>query len=181
MSEPDAADPTPTTVDRRPLIVAGVALGVAAVIAVSVIAFARPTTSGTASPAAPIASTSSPTDPAQRTADPAQSPSSQAPESSASAAPGPTVAGAPDGSTPCPVRYPPTGLYRASSVGTGATSCGFAEEVRAAYARSGRPGQLPRPITARSPETGADIEMLCAAQAKIVTCTGGVNAVVYLY
>lgn len=102
--------------------------------------------------------------------------------SSSPAAPArPTVAGAPQGSTPCPVLFPPSDLYRASSVGSSVTSCGFAERVRRAYAESGRPGQLPRPVFATSPETGERIRMMCAAQARIVTCTGGDDAVVYIY
>ena len=95
--------------------------------------------------------------------------------------PRPTVAGAPQGSTPCPVLFPPYQLYRASSVGSSVTTCGFAERVRKAYADSGRPGQLPRPVTATSPETGERIRMMCAAEARIVTCTGGDDAVVYIY
>lgn len=96
-------------------------------------------------------------------------------------APRPTVAGAPQGSTPCPVLFPPYDLYRASSVGSSVTTCGFAERVRKAYADSGRPGQLPRPVVATSPETGERIRMMCAAEARIVTCTGGDDAVVYIY
>lgn len=92
-----------------------------------------------------------------------------------------TVAGAPEGSTPCPVLFPPYDLYRASSAGSSVTTCGFAERVRRAYAESGRPGQLPRPVVATSPETGERIRMMCAAEARIVTCTGGDDAVVYIY
>ncbi|MEH3156797.1 MAG: hypothetical protein PGN29_16230 [Gordonia paraffinivorans] len=108
-------------------------------------------------------------------------PSSSRTAPSRTAPPRSTVAGAPQGSTPCPVLFPPYDLYRASSVGSSVTSCGFAERVRRAYAQSGRPGQLPRPITATSPETGTRITMMCAAEARIVTCTGGDDAVVYIY
>ncbi len=102
--------------------------------------------------------------------------------SSSSGAPAVTTAdGAPDGSRACPILFGPSGLYRASSVGTAVTTCGFAEQVRRAYAASGRPGQLPRTIRATSPETGESIAMMCAAQGPIVTCNGGEDAVVYLY
>ena len=92
-----------------------------------------------------------------------------------------TADGAPDGSRPCPIRYGQTGLYSASAVGTSSTTCGFAEQVRLAYSASGRPGQLPRTVRATSPETGQRIAMMCAAKGRIVTCTGGDDAVVYLY
>ncbi|MGZ8179148.1 hypothetical protein ACXVUM_14565 [Williamsia sp. SKLECPSW1] len=113
-------------------------------------------------------------------------PSTSGPSSSTSSSTRPsqapaTVAGAPRGSRPCPVLFPPYDLYRASSVGSSVTTCGFAERVRRAYAESGRPGQLPRPVTATSPETGERITMRCAARAAIVTCTGGDDAVVYIY
>ncbi|WP_299575649.1 hypothetical protein [uncultured Williamsia sp.] len=122
-----------------------------------------------------------------QTEDTASPAPSSAPSSSASttstptSAPRATVAGAPNGSTPCPVIYPPYQLYRASSVGSSVTTCGFAERVRKAYADSGRPGQLPRPVVATSPETGQRIRMMCAARSDIVTCTGGDDAVVYIY
>ncbi|GAA2051589.1 hypothetical protein [Williamsia deligens] len=106
---------------------------------------------------------------------------SSRPTTSRPTASGPTVAGAPAGSTACPVEFGPYYLYRASSVGSPVTTCGFAERVRRAYGESGRPGQLPRPVVATSPETGERIRMMCAAEARIVTCTGGDDAVVYLY
>jgi hypothetical protein len=127
-------------------------------------------TSGSPSPT----TTSAPSTSAPSTS----SPSASAPSRSASRS---FVAGAPAGSTPCPVLFGPYDLYRASSVGSSVTSCGFAERVRRAYALSGRPGQLPRPVTATSPETGTRITMMCAAEARIVTCTDGDDAVVYIY
>ncbi|MGJ0119310.1 serine/threonine protein kinase [Williamsia sp. MIQD14] len=164
-------------------------IGLAAVIGYVVLG--RSSTSGTFPTGAPATSvtTTAVSDGSSQTTSPAtsSSPSASSPSrsprssSSPSRAPVATAAGAPQGSTPCPIRHPRTGLYRASSVGSAATSCGFAEEVRIAYARSGRPGQLPRAVAATSPETGETIEMMCAAEGPTVTCTGGDDAVVYLY
>ncbi|MCX6470252.1 MAG: hypothetical protein NTW76_13185 [Corynebacteriales bacterium] len=161
-------------------------IGLAAVIGYVVLG--RSSTAGTfptGAPAASVTTTATTPDGSSETPSsvPSASPSSSSSRSSSSPsrAPVTTASGAPQGSTPCPIRYARTGLYRASSVGNSATSCGFAEEVRIAYARSGRPGQLPRPISATSPETGETIRMMCAAEGPTVTCTGGDDAVVYLY
>jgi hypothetical protein len=53
------------------------------------------------------------------------------------------------------------------------TSCGFAENVRAAYQRSGS-----RVISADSPTTGRNYTMYCTSTSPHV-CTGGNNAAVY--
>ena len=134
---------------------------------------------GSATPST-VTVTSTPTETVESAA-PSSAPSSSATSSSRTSAPRATVAGAPSGSRPCPVIYPPYQLYRASSVGSSVTTCGFAERVRKAYADSGRPGQLPRAVVATSPETGERIRMMCAARSDIVTCTGGDDAVVYIY
>ena len=86
----------------------------------------------------------------------------------------------PPGATECPPRYGPTSDYTTSATGTEITSCEFAEEVRAAYAGGGAPGQS-RQAVATSPRTGETYTMSCAAGGRLVTCTGGNNAVVYVY
>ncbi|GGF32944.1 hypothetical protein [Williamsia phyllosphaerae] len=145
---------------------------------------ALPTTAPIES-AAPSASTAPSTstvtvtpsgEPATTTRGPASSTSS-----TTGSTPVTTAPGAPEGSRACPIVYGQTGLYEASSVGTSATTCGFAEQVRLAYSASGPPGQLPRTVRATSPETGQRIAMMCAAQGPIVTCNGGDDALVYLY
>lgn len=142
---------------------------------------ALPTTAPVES-TAPITSTvtATPSATGEPTATTTRSPtSSSAPSTSSS--PVTTAPGAPEGSRACPILYGQTGLYGATSVGTSATTCGFAEQVRLAYSASGRPGQLPRTVRATSPETGQRIAMMCAAQGPIVTCNGGDDALVYLY
>ena len=104
---------------------------------------------------------------------------------SASPVPVPFVIGPPADSTPCPLVYGPMDGYADSAAGvpppgSPATTCQFAEEVRKAYAESGPMGAA-RPVTARSPVTGLDYTMSCVPAGKLVTCTGGNNAVVYIY
>ncbi|MEV5394439.1 hypothetical protein [Nocardia farcinica] len=62
------------------------------------------------------------------------------------------------------------------------TSCPFAEEVRRAYAAEATPGtRAPQTITAVSPVTGRSYTMTCVPDDGLVTCTGGENAIVYVY
>lgn len=88
--------------------------------------------------------------------------------------------GPPPGSTPCPAVYGPVGNLTGSAIGSAVTSCAFAEEVRAAYAGQGAPGQ-PRTISATSPVTGVSYAMMCTPNGSMITCTGGENAVVHLF
>ncbi|MFD6411957.1 protein kinase domain-containing protein [Nocardia asteroides] len=85
----------------------------------------------------------------------------------------------PAGAQPCESAGA-TGAFAKSAVGSTVTSCGFAEAVRAAYA-SGGTSTAPRPVVATSPVTGRTYTMNCAPEGKLVTCTGGENAVVYVY
>ncbi|MFI5499142.1 protein kinase [Nocardia asteroides] len=85
----------------------------------------------------------------------------------------------PAGAQPCESAGA-TGAFAKSAVGSTVTSCGFAEAVRAAYA-SGGTSTAPRPVVATSPVTGRTYTMNCAPDGKLVTCTGGENAVVYVY
>lgn len=80
----------------------------------------------------------------------------------------------------CPADFGPAGEYISSAVGTTITSCPFAEAVRVAYAGSGQPG-VARTVNATSPVTGRSYAMNCSPVAGLVTCTGGENAVVYVY
>ncbi|WP_308116679.1 serine/threonine protein kinase, partial [Rhodococcus zopfii] len=66
-----------------------------------------------------------------------------------------------------------------SAVGSSATSCEFAEEVRASYLRQLVRGAVVS-INAYSPVTGRSYTMTCSGNT-VVTCTGGNDAVVYLY
>ena len=80
-----------------------------------------------------------------------------------------------------PPSYGPSGPYSKSAVGTTVTSCPFAEEVRIAYGASGPPSALPRVVHAFSPVTRKSYPMTCAANGALVTCTGGEDAIVYVY
>ncbi len=91
-------------------------------------------------------------------------------------APGPTVV--PADATPCPTTFADTELSR-SAVGSSVTSCQFAEAVRSQYVNQPVRGQAVT-VNAYSPVTGQSYLMLCVG-GHVVTCTGGTNAVVYLY
>ncbi|MEB3052345.1 hypothetical protein KV112_21875 [Mycolicibacter sp. MYC123] len=70
------------------------------------------------------------------------------------------------------------GAYRGAAKGTDSTSCPFVENVRDAFNNSG--GQVPSVVEAYSPVTGKHYQMSCAME-QVITCRGGVNAVVYVY
>lgn len=73
------------------------------------------------------------------------------------------------------------GLFARSGAGSGATSCPFADAVRNAYAASGANGS-PRTVSASSPVTGQTYSMSCVPSGtNVVVCTGGNDAVVYVY
>ncbi|WP_280763345.1 serine/threonine protein kinase [Prescottella agglutinans] len=73
----------------------------------------------------------------------------------------------------------PSASFGSSAVGSSVTSCEFAEEVRSAYLRQPvRNGTVT--ISAFSPVTGRSYAMTCSGNA-VVTCTGGNDAVVYVY
>ncbi|MGZ4561822.1 MAG: hypothetical protein ACXVXJ_12795 [Mycobacteriaceae bacterium] len=79
----------------------------------------------------------------------------------------------------CPTVYGPSGDYSHSATGTNVTTCEFAEEVRVEYGRV-QPGGGPAVISVFSPVTGRTYTMSCSG-ANPVICTGGNNAVVYVY
>lgn len=92
----------------------------------------------------------------------------------------PTPARLPAGAKPCAQLNPAAGGFSSSAIGTTVTSCAFAEEVRKAYvAAGGTKGD--RAVQARSPINNRDYTMHCTAAAAFVTCSGGENAIVYVY
>jgi len=108
-----------------------------------------------------------------------------APESTGAQAAGtaagaaPTVPGLPPGATRCPQVYQGIPPLTASAIGTPFTSCGFAEEVRRAYgAPSGDPRRV---VQAASTVTRKSYEMYCIPTDGFITCSGGGDAVVYLF
>ncbi|OZC96299.1 hypothetical protein CH275_26580 [Rhodococcus sp. 06-235-1A] len=92
----------------------------------------------------------------------------------------PGVTTLPAGAQTCPATVASTGGIRGSAVGSTVTSCPFAEEVRLAYLRGGSDRNT-RTVVASSPVTGKRYDMNCVSSAQLITCTGGENAVVYLF
>jgi len=92
--------------------------------------------------------------------------------------PPPAPTAVPADATPCPTTFTDTEFNR-SAVGSSVTSCQFAEAVRSQYVNQPVRGQAVT-VNANSPVTGQSYLMLCVGR-HVVTCTGGTNAVVYLY
>ena len=93
------------------------------------------------------------------------------------------VASLPPGAQPCPPTVGQTGEFSRSARGTTVTSCPFAEETRISYARSGPASTQSRVIDVYSPVTSQTYQMTCVitSAGPLVTCTGGNDAIVYLY
>lgn len=87
----------------------------------------------------------------------------------------------PPGAQVCPPSGGPSGAFAQSATGSPGTTCPFAEQVRQAYGASGPASSTPRQVEAVSPVTGQHYTMTCAANGSLVTCSGGNDAVVYLY
>ncbi|KZM70148.1 hypothetical protein AWN90_06200 [Nocardia terpenica] len=87
----------------------------------------------------------------------------------------------PPGATACQSTGAAQGKYAHAATGTSVTSCGFAEAVRAAYAQAASAGSQPATVVALSPVTGRSYTMTCTTSGRVVTCSGGENAVVYVY
>ncbi|AFU04345.1 serine/threonine-protein kinase [Nocardia brasiliensis] len=128
----------------------------------------------------------------QQAAAPGPSTSAAAPAPATSSTPPvtttPTKPGAvtlPAGAKPCNQGTPVQGAFTQSATGSAVTSCQFAEEVRRAYAEmntaQGGSREAPRTVVATSPVTGRAYTMSCRSEGQLVTCSGGENAVVYVY
>ncbi|MGK8500697.1 protein kinase domain-containing protein [Nocardia asiatica] len=91
----------------------------------------------------------------------------------------------PAGAKPCGPGQASSGAFTQSATGTVVTSCAFAEEVRRAYAELGTSQNsardAPRTVVATSPVTGRTYTMNCQPEGQLITCSGGENAVVYVY
>ncbi|MBX7135050.1 MAG: hypothetical protein K1X67_20485 [Fimbriimonadaceae bacterium] len=70
------------------------------------------------------------------------------------------------------------GTYRVAARGNNVTTCPFAEAVREQVNRSS--AGFPRTVNAYSPITKQSYDMWCVGQS-LIKCTGGNDAVVYLY
>ncbi|WP_235214975.1 MULTISPECIES: serine/threonine protein kinase [Rhodococcus] len=84
----------------------------------------------------------------------------------------------PSYSTRCASVFPST-EFPSSAVGSNVTSCEFSEEVRFEYVSQPQRGGTVT-VNATSPVTGQTYTMSCSGS-KVVTCTGGNNAVVYVF
>ncbi|MDI9914783.1 serine/threonine protein kinase [Rhodococcus sp. IEGM 1379] len=84
----------------------------------------------------------------------------------------------PRNASPCSSVFSTT-EFPNSAVGSTVTSCEFAEAVRSQYVNQNQRGTTVR-ISAVSPITNTRYSMSCSGT-KVVTCTGGNNAVVYVY
>nr|WP_239003807.1 serine/threonine-protein kinase [Nocardia panacis] len=168
-------DPVEEGSGRRRSIVAPFLIAVAAivVIAVGVAVGWQALSHRKASPAAEGPAASAPATPGR----PAPTPGRSAPPTTK-----PSSVTLPSSATPCGAGSGGAALSHAA-VGNGVTSCPFAEEVRRAYAESasGVIGSGPRSVVATSPVTGRSYTMTCASDGGLITCTGGENALVYVY
>ncbi len=109
--------------------------------------------------------------------------SATAPSRTATPSATPRPIALPPGARPCGAAPPATVALANAAAGTEMTSCEFAEEVRKAYAEAagGGRGSAPASVVAASPITGQTYTMNCSERDRLVTCTGGNNAVVYVY
>jgi hypothetical protein len=89
----------------------------------------------------------------------------------------------PPGAASCPQIYGEiTAPFNAGAAGTPLTSCVFVEQVRwTAYADHLSTSPPPTQLRVVSPITRKQYEMQCISAGRYVTCTGGEDAVVYLY
>ncbi|WP_433575956.1 protein kinase domain-containing protein [Nocardia brasiliensis] len=121
--------------------------------------------------------------PSTSAAAPAPAPSSTPPVTTTPTKPGAVTL--PAGAKPCNQGTPVQGAFTQSATGSAVTSCQFAEEVRRAYAEmntaQGGSREAPRTVVATSPVTGRAYTMSCRSEGQLVTCSGGENAVVYVY
>jgi hypothetical protein len=81
-------------------------------------------------------------------------------------------------STPCETVFS-NNEFATSAVGSAATSCEFAEAVRFQYVSQPRRGTTVT-LDANSPVTGKTYRMTCVGD-RVVTCTGGNNALMFFY
>ncbi|WP_405177539.1 protein kinase domain-containing protein [Nocardia sp. NBC_01377] len=106
-----------------------------------------------------------------------------APSASSTTSAAATSTALPAGAKSCSAGRAVPGSFAQTATGSEVTSCPFAEAVRQAYAESAAAtsSRAPRSIVAVSPVTGRSYTMNCVASGQLVTCTGGENAVVYIY
>ena len=89
----------------------------------------------------------------------------------------------PPGAASCRLIYTEiTEPFNAGARGTPLTSCPFVEQVRrTAYTEHLSASSPPTQLRVVSPTTRKQYEMQCTSAGSYVTCTGGEDAIVYLY
>jgi hypothetical protein len=89
----------------------------------------------------------------------------------------------PPGAAPCRLIYTEiTTPFNAGARGTPLTSCPFVEQVRrTAHTAHLSASSPPTQLRVVSPTTRKQYEMQCTSGGSYVTCTGGEDAIVYLY
>jgi hypothetical protein len=91
------------------------------------------------------------------------------------------VHGLPAGATDCPPVYSHLLVpFNRGAKGTPATSCGFVEQARMAYAKQ-PPATGARQMRVPSPATYKWYDLVCTPTGSYVTCTGGAAAIMYFY
>ncbi len=167
---------------RNPLVLLVVAVALLAMGMLAYLAVVRPSAERGASAPTTVIVRSAPAPPT------GQAGASRAPAANTNNAP--SLPPPPPTTTASP-SYPPLALpgrlcattgagpYANAAAGNDMTSCPFTINVQAAYGTAGGSG-TPLTITAYSPVTKKDYILTCVGD-QPVTCTGGNNAVVYLY
>ncbi|MFC9436126.1 protein kinase [Nocardia sp. NPDC057030] len=179
--EPEADSYAPT--GKRRSVVLPILIGVVVIVVIAVvgaIGWQVFTSRNVAPPTDQQAGAPVPTASAQPPA-----PGSSSPPPVASTPAKPTTVTLPAGAKPCTQGGSTTGSFTKSATGSAATTCAFAEEVRRAYAESNTAStasrESSRSVVATSPVTGRTYTMNCLSEGQLVTCSGGENAVVYVY
>ncbi|WP_028476427.1 serine/threonine-protein kinase [Nocardia sp. CNY236] len=112
-------------------------------------------------------------------------PSTPPPSPRSSATAEPTAVALPVDARPCGGSGGSSATFGRAAAGSGVTTCEFAEEVRRAFAEGAQVQDglrsSSRTVVATSPVTGQAYTMACQVVDSLVTCTGGSNAVVYIY
>ncbi|RBO96871.1 serine/threonine-protein kinase [Nocardia puris] len=158
--------------DERRSVVMPVLVSLLAIVAIAVVGVVgwQVLRGGGDEPAA-VGTTAAP-----RTTPPAAGPATSDAPTTAPTTTSATPVRLPAGATACGADSAPAGQFSRAAIGNSVTSCPFAEEVRRAYAASES-----ATVVATSPVTGRTYTMTCTPQGQLVACSGGENALVYVY
>lgn len=162
-------------------------LGAAVLVGICVVAWK--VLGGSPPPDRSAAATGAPVAPVSAAPTTSAAPSTETSTTSATTTSG-SAADLPVGATKCSQSSSTTGTaFSSVATGSSATTCDFAQAVRKAYAQSAQShgvtdasSATSTSVVAKSPVTGRSYTMTCTgASGRVVTCSGGDNAVVYVY